>query len=573
MAQQSQGASSETPSQHQPAYLRGPDDPSNRGEEWNRTTLGGALDRCVSLGGEGDLLVFPARRLRAFDFRAEVNRFARGLLHLGVAAGEHVAVWLPNLPEYAIAELAIAKLGATMVPVNTRYKATEIEYVLRQSDATTLILIPQFLQFDYWEIFRRICPEFATGASGSHASSSLPRLQRVITLGEVEPGLPSYEQVLQLGDRPELKAALAKRESAVRADGIVILQYTSGTTAFPKAVMLTHGQILRNAHHMAQRAGIGPEDRVLSAMPRFHVGGSVCALLGSIVTGYALYMSPTFDAAETLRLIEEEQITTYIGLESMFIAIRNHEDFPRRSRQSLAKGWSAGTASILRMVAEEIGIRNICPLYGLSESSPNVCITDWRDSYEKRIHTMGRPQPGIEVKIIDPTTGTILARGERGEICVRGWSVTQGYYNQPEETARTIDADRWLHTGDLGWIDQEGYLTWTGRVKDMLRVGGENVSALEVENVLCSHPKIRAAAVVGVPDEKLREVGLAFVQLKPGTEAMEEEIIEYCRERMAGFKMPRYIRFVQRFEMTGSGKIQKFLMREKVLAELDRKQK
>jgi fatty-acyl-CoA synthase len=253
----------------------------------------------------------------------------------------------------------------------------------------------------------------------------------------------------------------------------------------------------------------------------------------------------------------------------MYLALRNHEDLHKRSRASLKKGWTAGTPTILRMVAEDIGIRNVCSLYGLSEGSPNVCITHWQnDSYEKRIGTMGRPQPGTEVRITDPANDHTLPRGERGEICVRGWTVMKGYYNNPEDTARAIDSEGWLHTGDAGYITEDGYLVWTGRLKDVIKVGGENVSAVEVEHLLCTHPKIVSAAVVGVPDDRFQEVGLAFVQLKSGEVLTEREVIDYCKQKVAIFKVPKYVRFVESFQTTGSGKIQKFLLKQQAIKEL-----
>jgi fatty-acyl-CoA synthase len=552
------------------AYLRGePLDGSQPGDEvaWDQLTYGQALDRCTEKWGERELLVLPERRWTVREFAGEVERCARGLLRLGIERGEHVATLMPNVGEYAIAEMALARLGAAMVPVNLRYRADEIAYVLQQSDATTLLFSPQFGKADYLAMLRSLAPELDSCAPGKLACAALPRLKRILVAGEAAAGTVSFAQVLEMGAGAEWQRALAEREALVRADDVFILQYTSGTTAFPKAAMLRHGQTLRNAYNMARRAGIGQQDRVLSAMPMFHVGGSVCALLGAITTGYRLYLNPVFDAGETLGLIESEKITTYIGLESMFQSLRADPEFTHRSRASLTRGWSAGTTPVLRMVAEEIGIRNICSLYGLSEASPNVCISDWREPYEKRVTTMGRPQPDVEVKIIDTETQRTLCRGEEGEICVRGWSVMAGYYNLPDETSRAIDGEKWLYTGDRGKIDDDGYLIWTGRIKDMIRVGGENVSVLEVENLLCSHAKIHAAAVFGVPDPKLTEVGFAFVQLKPGERATEEEIIRYCRARAAVFKVPKYVRFVTSFEMTGSGKIQKVKMRERALAE------
>jgi len=546
------------------AYLRGrEDEPGMQCDmQWDRTTLPEALRRCVSKWGERELLVFAGERITVNAFAREVSRFAGGLRALGVRRGDNVAIWLANVKEYAVAEFALAALEAAMVPINIRYKREELQYALRQSDSKALLFCPSLLKTDCITMLREICPEL-TAAGRQMQSKTLPKLRDLIMVGATSAGMRSFSEVLCLGD-----TSPTCDEDEVRAGRVLVLQYTSGTTAFPKAAMLTQGQSLRNAFQMAKRAGFDEEDRLLSGMPMFHVGGSVCALLGAITVGYRLYTGSSFDAGETLRLIEEEKITAYAGLEPMYLAIRNHEDFQWRSRASLKKGWTAGTPAILRMVAEEIGIRNICSLYGLSEGSPNVCIAHWQnDPYEKRIGTMGRPQPGTEVKVADPITSMPLRRGERGEICVRGWTVMKGYYNNPEETAKALDGDGWLHTGDAGFVTEDGYLVWTGRIKDTIRVGGENVSAVEVEHFLCTHPKIVAAAVVGVPDERLQETGMAFVQLKEGETATEREIVEYCRERVAVYKVPKYVRFVEEFQTTGSGKVQKALLRQKALQE------
>jgi fatty-acyl-CoA synthase len=540
------------------------------GSKWDHTTVGQALDQAVTRWGDRELLVFSHRRLTTRTLAEEAAQFARGLLRMGMHPGDHVAVWLPNLPELCVVELAVAKLGGAMVAINTRYKSSELEYVLRQSDATTLVMLPQLGKIDFLATLQQVIPELGNSRAGELQSSAAPRLRSIVVLGEGRPGMLAYDDVLRLGDDPALWRELREREARVRPDDTVLLQYTSGTTRFPKAVMLGHAQVLRNAAQMAARAGIDESDRVLSAMPMFHVGGSVCALLGAVTTGFTVFMSPVFDSAETLETIEKEQITSYVGLESMFLALRNHEDFARRSRASLKKGWTAGTASILRMVAEEIGIRSICPVYGLSEASPNVCIADWRDPYQKRINTMGRPQPGLEVKVVGPASDKPLPPGEAGEICVRGYAAMKGYYKDPEATAAVIDKDGWLHTGDIGFLDSDGFLTWTGRLKDMLKVGGENISAVEVEDLICSHEAVHAAVVVGVPDDRLGEVPFAFVQLKADVSTTAEELSEHCRRKVSGFKVPRYIRFVSQFEMTGSGKIQKFLMRKLAVAEVEK---
>jgi fatty-acyl-CoA synthase len=535
-------------------------------QEWGSQTLGFALSDCARRLGDRDLLVFRERRISARELAAEVENLALGLLSLGIQKGDNVAVWLPNLPETCVAELAIARIGAAMMAINTRYKASELEYVLRQSDSRALVLMPQFLTQDFVAVLRDVIPEFPDCEPGQLTAAKTPLLKSLILLGETQPGMFSFAQVQRMGR--ERLSELQNHERAIMPDEVVLLQYTSGTTAFPKAAMLAHGQVLRNAAQMAVRAGFDQNDRVLSAMPMFHVGGSVCALLGALTIGYTLYMGPVFDAGKTLELIETEKMTAYIGLESMFIALRGHEDFARRSRASLRKGWTAGTSSILRMVANEIGIEYICPLFGLSEGSPNVCICDWRDPVEKRMNTMGRPQPGVELKIIDPATDEPVLPGERGEICFRGYNVMKGYYKKPEETANAIDHDGWLHTGDVGFLDADGFITWTGRLKDIVRVGGENISAVEVENFLCGHPAVQAAIVVGIPDDRLGEVCVAFIQTRAGASLSEEDVVSYCKGKISGFKIPRKVRFVREFEMTGSGKIMKFAMRKKLLEEM-----
>jgi len=544
--------------------------------EWPRLTYGAALDRLAAQAPDREVFVFhdvgtgwgaPRRPYTAREFAAEVNQLARGLLALGIAAGERVALWMANLPEAASAQFAIAKLGAVVVPINMRFKAGELEYVLRQSEAGTLIMMDRFLETDYVAMVRQVCPEVIRSVPGRLRSRRCPHLKRLIVLGHRSPGMFAYQDVLSLG-RSDLDRALREREAAVTPDDVVLIQYTSGSTAFPKGVMLSHDQTLRNAFIMAGRAGFETSDRVLSAMPMFHIGGSVCALLGAITRGYVLHTMTKFDAGETLRLIEEERITAYIGIETMFLMLRDHPDFRRRDRSSLKKGWAAGSPTLLRMIAEEIGIRFVCSVYGLSEASPNVCITDWRDSFEKRIGTNGRPHPGVEVEIRDPESGERCPPGQPGEIWVRGYNVMKGYYNMPEETARALDPEGWLHTGDRGLLTEDGYLIFLGRWKDVVRVGGENVSALEVENFLLTHPKVAAVAVIGVPDSRWGEVPAAFVKLTDGAHLTEEEVIAYCRENLASFKVPRYVRFVQEFPVTGSGKIQKFLLREQLLAEL-----
>jgi len=555
------------PSLDQLSYICGPEtEPSlDPTLHWGSSTIPQALKRAVDLWGSRDLLIFTDRRLTVLGLDRESNRMARGLMRLGIRPGDHVATLMANVAEYAVVEIALARIGAATVPINPRYRINELEYSLRQSDSKLLLTAPKVLKSDFLEMLRELCPEIVQAREGVVNSAAFPELHRIVVVGGSAPGLLTYEDVLRLGDNvPE--AEFRVQEAQVKPDDTCVLQYTSGTTAFPKLVMLAQGPSLRNAYCFARRAGFDDQDRLLSALPMFHIGG-LGSLLGAITVGFQLYMQPSFDAGKSLELIEREKITAYAALELMYVDMRSHADFPRRDISTIKKAFLAGTSEGVRTAAEKMGIKNVVGVYGQSEASSFVAISDWRDDCEKRLNTQGRPLPGVEVRVVDIATGHTLPRGERGEIWVRGWNVMKGYYKNPGETAKVIDHEGWLHTGDAGVITDDGWILFAGRLKDMIRVGGENVSAVEVEQLLWAHPKVFDAVLIGVPHPRLQEVPMAIVQLKEGERASEEEIIEFCRTRISGAKVPRYVEFVKTFETTGSGKIQKFKMRARILAE------
>ena len=437
-----------------------------------------------------------------------------------------------------------------------------MRYCLKQSDTRALVLADRFLKQDYCAMLRAICPGVETGLP----DPALPRLERVIVLGDDVPGAALSIAVL---DSPQ--AVLPDENSeGVTPEDVGLMQYTSGTTSFPKGVMLSHDSMLRDAWEAARRMGVGAGDRYFSARPLFHVSGTVLSMFLCMMRGACYLTTPSFEPGEALRIMEEEGCTHTTANDTMFLMMMNHPDFPKR-KLKVRGGLAAAAYPVMKQIHDRMGITGISAGYGLSEAAPNVALAPCDDELERRLAGYAFPLPGVEVRIVEPDTGRDRAPGESGEILVRGWGVMKGYYNMPEATARAIDADGWLHTGDLGMLELAGRLLFMDRLKDMFRVGGENVAPADVENWLNQHPAIRHAQVVGVPDPRLREVAAAFVVLKAGASATPEEIIAWCRERMAGFKVPRFVRFVDSFDqigMTASAKIQRNKLREYALDEL-----
>ncbi|MED1644806.1 AMP-binding protein [Brevibacillus agri] len=534
-------------------------------------TIGNLLDEAARLYRDKEALVYQERSLRySFaQFQEVCNRAARGFMSLGIQKGENIAIWATNVPEWAISQFATAKMGGVLVTVNTSYRVHELEYLLRQSESTTLLLIDGYRDANYLEMIREICPELATCEPGALVSKRLPNLRNVVYLGEErQPGMFLWKDLLERAELVNEEEQRLRQES-LSFDDVINMQYTSGTTGFPKGVMLSHVNIVNNAIKVAECQGLGVDDRVCIPVPFFHCFGCVMGTLACVATGATMVPVIAFDPGLVLSIVEAERCTALYGVPTMFIAELNHPTFEQRDLSSLRTGIMAGSLcpiEVMKKVVDKMGIRDITIAYGQTESSPVITQTRPEDSIERKVSTVGRLHEGVEAKIINPATGEIVPPGVQGELCTRGYLVMKGYYNMPDQTAKAIDEEGWLHTGDLATVDEEGYYRITGRLKDMIIRGGENIYPREVEEFLYTHPKILDVQIVGVPDAKYGEQVLACIRVKPGETLTEEEVLAYCEGKIARFKTPRYIQFVDEYPMTASGKIQKFKLREQALA-------
>jgi fatty-acyl-CoA synthase len=524
---------------------------------WTPATFEQALATTALRWPEREALVIEGARWTFARLQSEAQRVARALVAHGVQPGDPVGICTGNRVEWVAFFLGAALAGAVTVPVNTRFKADELRYCLFQADVTLLVVADRFLRVDFVSMLRGIEPAIDSGLPGA----ALPRLRHVAVLGEDVPcGAVSWEAFLAAGDGRPVPAGAAS------ADDVVLIQYTSGSTSFPKGVQLSHHNMLRNADAIAQRIGLESDDRYFSARPFFHVAGTTLSILAALSRGACLVSTPVFDAGTSLDAIEAERCTFLSGNDPMFQMMLSHPSLPSR-RLCLRGGWGACTPQMMQAAEETFGM-TICHAYGLSEASPNVCMSDRRDPPDRRWNGFALPLPGLSVRMIDPDTGALAAAGATGEIQLRGWSVMKGYYGMPEQTAQTFTADGWLRTGDLGTFDEQGRMHFISRIKEVFRVGGENVAPAEVEDLLLRHPAVAQAQVVGVPDARLGEVGAAYVVLRAGAAIEPAELIEWTRPRIAGFKVPRYARVVDGFEaigMTASVKVQKNRLREHAL--------
>ena len=511
-------------------------------------TAEGALARAATLAPDVEALVAPDGRLTFSGLAAEVARLRAALHANGVRRGDHVGLCLGNGVAFETLLLALATLGAVSVPVNTRLKAEEIGYVLRQARVTRLFVADTLLGIDFVAMLRDI----VLGLDTRLPDPTLPELREIVVLGRTVPAAcRSWDDfTAATGADPGPQAG---------PDDTLLIQYTSGTTAAPKGAMLTHRGMLGNGFVSGQRMGLRTGDRLHSSRPFFHVAGTTLSILACLQNLATLVTMTRFEPGEALAMMEAERCTHVSGNDTMALMLLDHPDRARR-RLHLRGGWVAGSPSVLRRVASELGAREMVSGYGLSEASPNVAQSCWWEDEEVRIGGRMRVQPGLEVRIIDPASGDDVPTEAIGEIRVRGWSVMTGYFDMPERTAEALSENGWLSTGDLGRLDAAGRLEFVGRLKNIVRVGGENVSPEEVEDRLHRHPAIRQAQVVGVPDERLTEVCAAFVVLGDGATLTPDALTEWCAERMAGFKVPRHVWFVDGFEaigMTASSKIQK----------------
>ncbi len=534
------------------------------------TTIGNMLDDTASKYQEKEALVYHERGLRYTfgEFQAICNQAARGFMSLGIQKGENIAIWATNVPEWVISQFATAKMGGVLVTVNTSYRVHELEYLLRQSESTTLLLMDSYRDANYLAMIQEICPELQTCEPGALQSKRLPHLKNVIYLGnERQPGMFLWSDLLERAAWVTEEERIA-RQATLSPDDVINMQYTSGTTGFPKGVMLSHVNIVNNAIKVAECQRLGLEDKVCIPVPFFHCFGCVMGTLACVATGATMVPVIAFDPGVVLAVVEAERCTALYGVPTMFIAELNHPTFAERDLSSLRTGIMAGSLcpiEVMKKVVDQMGIRDITIAYGQTEASPVITQTVPEDSLERKVSTVGRLHAEVEAKIIDPATGDILPPGVQGELCTRGYLVMKGYYNMPEETGKAIDHEGWLHTGDLATVDEEGYYRITGRLKDMIIRGGENIYPREVEEFLYTHPKVLDVQIVDVPDAKYGEQVLACIRVKPNETLSEDEVRDYCEGKIAHYKIPRYIQFVEEYPMTASGKIQKFKLREQAL--------
>ena len=536
----------------------------------DKLTVGEAVDRAAQRWGDLEALFFEGRRWSFTALRDDCDRAARGLIQAGVQPGDKVALWLDNRPEWIHILFAAAKVGAVLVPINTRFRTNDLEYVVRQSDATTLITARRSGPIDYLSMVRGLIPELdAIAAPAALQSQDFPKLRRVIVVDEaLSPGTLRWTDVVEGGEAvPE--ADRRARQESVDPDATTIMLYTSGTTGFPKGVMHCH-DLLRNVTDQASRQAIRPPDAILTYLPLFHAFGLYEGPYMSVVSGARQVLMERFEAGEALRLIEAERIALIHGFDTHFRELMNHPDLEKTDRSTIRSGiCSTGLASSEPTArrAQQL-LCDTISAYGMTELHNCAAQSFPLDSEDDRCTMSGAPMPGYTFRVIDPDTGAEQPHGTPGEILVHGYGVMQGYYKKPEETAKAIDGEGWMHTGDRGIERADGTIRFLGRYKDMLKVGGENVDAAEVEALVLTHEAVAQVAVVGVPDERLAEVACACVRLKPGAQLDAAELSAHCKGKVATFKIPRHVLFLDEYPMTSSGKVQKFKLRDIALTQL-----
>ncbi len=536
-------------------------------------TVGGLLDDMARRYPDNDALVYPERGLRYNyrEFNEVCRQVAKGLMKLGIRKGDNVSIWAYNVPEWVILQFATAKIGAILVTVNTSYKSAELEYILNQSDSNTLFMVKSFKDTDYIQTLFHVVPELAASEPGKLASSKLPHLRNIIFVGDETPaGMINFKSIVELGKQITDKE-LNTVEAGLNCHEVINMQYTSGTTGFPKGVMLTHFNIINNGFNIGECMKFTEKDRLCIPVPFFHCFGCVLGVMACVTHGSTMVPVEIFEPLKVLQTIEKEKCTAVHGVPTMFIAELEHPEFSKFDLSSLRSGIMAGSncpIEVMKKVISEMHASEITIAYGQTESSPVITQTRTDDPIELRVATVGRALPDVEVKIVDIETGAILPPGKQGELCTRGYLVMKGYYKMPEETAKAIDPDKWLHTGDLAIMDENGYCKITGRIKNMIIRGGENIYPREIEEFLYTHSKISDVQVYGVPDRKYGEQVMAAIVLKKGVAMTEDEVEDFCKDKIANYKIPRYVKFVEGYPMTASGKIQKFKLREMAIKEL-----
>ena len=530
-------------------------------------TLGRILDQTVERYPDNPAIVYVDRdfRLTYKEFSKVVDETAKGLMALGVQKGEKVAIWATNIPFWVTLQFATAKIGAILLTVNTNYKTAELEYLLTQSETENLFLIDGFQDTDYINTVYDLVPELRTCERGHLKSEKFPHLKRVAFLGpEKHRGMYTIPEIRALSVMvPE--EDYESRQADLSPHDVVNMQYTSGTTGFPKGVMLTHYNIGNNGYWIGANQGFTENDRLCLPVPLFHCFGCVLGVLAAVNHGTCMVVLEGFDPIQVMASVEQEKCTALYGVPTMFIAVLDHPMFSKFDFSSLRTGIMAGSncpVHVMEQVIEKMHMKDVTICYGLTEASPVMTYTRINDDVRVRVETVGRALPHIEVKVIDPETGRELPAGAQGEVCCRGYSVMKGYYNNPEATAETIDGDGWLHSGDLGVLDRDGNLSITGRHKDMIIRGGENIYPKEIEEFLYRMDEILDVQVAAVPSKKYGEEVGAFVILKEGADLLPSDVSDFCRGKISRYKIPRYVHFCTEYPMTASGKIQKYKLSE-----------
>ncbi len=506
------------------------------------------------------------------EFREDVDTFAASLIALGVRRGDHVAIWATNVPQWFITFWATTKIGAVLVTVNTAYKIHEAEYLLRQSDTHTLVMIDGYKDSDYVSIIKELCPELATAEAGKPLHMKrLPFLRNIITCSSRQPGCLTWEEAMEMSSKVPVEMVYQRAALTNRFD-VCNMQYTSGTTGFPKGVMLTHYNVVNNGKNIGDCMDLSTADRMMIQVPMFHCFGMVLSMTAAMTHGVTLSPIPYFSPRVSLHCVDQEKITCFHGVPTMFIAMLNHEDFEKTDFSQMRTGIMAGSpcpVKVMEDVVQKMNMTQISIVYGQTEASPGCTQSRVDDPLEVRVNTVGRALPGVECKIVDPVSGEDLPDNVDGEFVARGYNIMKGYYKMPEATSAAIDQDGWLHTGDLARRTPEGNYKITGRIKDMIIRGGENIYPKEIEDFIYTHPKVRDVQVIGVPDDQYGEEIMACVILNEGENMTAEELKDYVRSHMAKHKTPRYVDFIDEFPMNAAGKILKYKMREQAVEKLN----
>ena len=552
----------------QASYFKGADEPPLLD-----ATIGDYLDEIVARFPEREALVVPYQGIRwtYVEYLGEIEKLAVGLITLGIGPGDRVGIWSPNGYEWCLTQFATAKIGAVLVNINPAYRVFELEYALKKSGCRAVIAAEQFKSSRYLEMLTYLAPELAACEPGRLRARKLPQLEAVIRMGSARsPGMLNFDELRRVGGAGGM-SRLREIQSGLSPWDVINIQFTSGTTGTPKGAALTHHNLLNNANQVAAGMRLSEHDRLCIPVPMYHCFGMVLGKLACVTRGAAaVYPGEGFEPGEVLKTVQAERCTALHGVPTMFIAELEHPDFDRYDLTSLRTGIMAGApcpVEVMKKVIARMHMSEVLIAYGQTECSPVNHMTLADDPLEKRVETVGRAGPHLEVKIVD-AQGQIVPIGAKGDICTRGYAVMKCYWDEPERTAETVDADGWLHSGDLGIMDEEGYVRVVGRLKDMIIRGGENIYPREIEEFLFTHPDVQDAKVIGVPDEKYGEEVCAWIQLREGAKLSEDDVRAYCKARIAYFKVPRYIRFVREFPMTVTGKVQKFKMRQKMAEEL-----